>query len=62
MTQPDGICRACFWTWSARRPRPPAVYCWHSSTVARLTEAGDWLVESVKGREALERLRQEGVR
>ncbi|MHB8811694.1 MAG: hypothetical protein ACYDAE_00325 [Steroidobacteraceae bacterium] len=61
MTRPDGICPNCFATWTARRPRPPAAWCWHSATVA--WPAGDgWRIESAKGRAMLERLRAEGIR
>jgi len=59
--QPDGICRACFWTWLARRPRPVGIFCWHESTSARLGPDG-WQVEPAKSREALEQLRRDGIR
>lgn len=60
-SRPVGVCANCFATFLARRPRPPAAWCWHSGTVARPTDDG-WQVESVKGREALERLRRDGIR
>jgi len=59
---PPGICGNCFATWKARRPQPAAVYCHHQGVVARPTDSAGWEIEPAKGRAALERLRQEGVR
>lgn len=63
MTRPEpaSVCANCYRVWLATKPRPPAVWCWHSSHVARPTETG-WSVESVKGAESLEKLRMEGIR
>lgn len=41
--RPECVCPNCFVTWRARRPRPPAVFCWHNRSAARLRADG-WQV------------------
>ena len=56
--QPPGICRNCFATWRARRPRPPAVFCHHFGNAAEVGADGWTVIEAIGARE-LGRLRRE---
>ena len=51
LLRPAGVCCNCFAVWQARRPRPPAVHCWHRTTVAKLI-GGRWeVLENIGERE-----------
>jgi hypothetical protein len=59
-SRPEGVCANCFATWRARRPRPPALYCWHYGVVARPRSDGWELLEDVSDGE-LAGMRAEGL-
>jgi hypothetical protein len=56
--RPVGICRNCLATWSAAKPRAPAVYCHHFGNAARL-EPNGWRVFEAIGAKALAGMRGE---
>jgi hypothetical protein len=60
LTRPPDVCINCFATWRARRPRAPAVYCWHYGVVARPRSDGWQLLEDVSDGE-LAGMRAQGV-
>lgn len=41
---PAGICVYCYRTWRATKPRPVAVWCWHSRSLARVLPDNSWKV------------------
>jgi hypothetical protein len=38
--RPAAICHACFEAWRLAASRLPAVYCWHTHTIARSIDRG----------------------
>lgn len=59
VTAPERVCANCYRTWRAANPRPAAVYCHHTHTLAWPTLAG-WQTERPSDA-ALRRLRAGGL-